>query len=378
MTARRTVLLVARREVLERLRSRAFVVSTVFTVVLVMAFVLVPALLAGDDEPTRVGVTGDDAAALADRIEELAPIFELDVVVEPIEVADLEAALVDGDLDLVVSLDAIVVDEQLGAAAGALATTAAEDVRTGDGPAPERLEVRRISDDDLEDRDRRTVLAFAATLVLLVVVNAYGATVMTGVLEEKTTRVVEIVLSAVPARWLLAGKLLGLGALGVGQLVLIALAGGASSLLVSDVELPSGFAGLVGATVFWFVLGYAFYATGYAVAGALVSRVEDAQAALTPVSTMVMGSYLLTVLVVLQDPGGTVARWLTPLPPIAPLAVPARIALDEIAAWEVALAAALTIGAVVGMVRLGGRLYAGSILRTGRTGWRRAWADAEL
>jgi ABC-2 type transport system permease protein len=54
------------------------------------------------------------------------------------------------------------------------------------------------------------------------------------------------------------------------------------------------------------------------------------------------------------------------------------MALDEIAAWEVALAAALTVAAVVAMVRLGGRLYAGSILNTGRTGWRRAWADAEL
>ncbi|MEM9607611.1 MAG: ABC transporter permease [Actinomycetota bacterium] len=379
MTARRTILLVARREILERVRSRAFIVSTIFTLVLVAAFIVIPALLSGDDEPTAGGVTGAAAEELEDRIVALAPLFEIEVDIEAVTAAEIDKRLTDGDLDVVVSVDEIVVFDDLGDATGALLSTAAADVRRGDAPAPEQLELRRVSTADPDEDDRRQVMAFVSTFILLLVVNAYGATLMTGVLEEKSTRVVEVVLSAVPARWLLAGKLLGLGVLGLVQVLLIAATGGLTSLLVGDVELPGGFAVLLAAVVLWFVLGYAFYATGYAVAGSVVSRMEDAQAALTPVSTAVMGSYLLTVFVVLQNPASTASQILTLLPPIAPLAVPARLALDEIAVWEFALAAVLTMATIVGLVRLGGRLYSGSILSTGgRVSWRDAWSRAEL
>ncbi len=374
------ILLVARREILERVRSRAYLVSTLFTAVLVVGFIVVPTLLAGDDDPASIGVSGDQAPELSARIGELAQLFDLEAEIETIEPADVDAAVLDGDLDVVVSLDEIVVDESIGDVLLAVVTTAADDVATGDSAqAPERLDLRRLSESDPDEEERRLIVAFASTLILLVIVNAYAATAMTGILEEKTTRVVEIVLAAVPARWLLGGKLLGLGVLGIAQVLIIAGAGAGAGLLSSDVELPSGFGPLVAMTVVWFVLGYAFYATAYAAAGSSVSRLEDAQAALTPISSIVMGSYLATVLVILPNPGGTAAQWLTFLPPVAPLAVPGRLAQNEIAAWEILLAGGLTLAAVVGVVILGGRLYAGAILRSGgRVSMRQAWREAEL
>lgn len=380
MSATRVILLVARREILERLRSKAYLVSTVFTAVLVVGFIVVPSLLGGDDDPAAIGVTGERSTELSARIEELADLFDLEAEVTVVEPQLVDAAVADGEVDAVVSLDEIVVDESIGDVLLAVATTAADDVASGGSvDAPERLDLRRLSDVDPDEEDRRLVVAFASTLILLLIVNAYAATAMTGILEEKTTRVVEIVLAAVPARWLLGGKLLGLGVLGLVQVLIIAGAGAAAGLLSADVDLPSGFGPLVAMTVVWFVLGYAFYATAYAAAGSSVSRMEDAQAALTPISSIVMGSYLATVLVVLPNPGGTAAQWLTLLPPVAPLAVPARVALNEIEVWEILLAGGLTLAAVVGVVILGGRLYAGAILRSGgRVSMRQAWREAEL
>ncbi|MEO1061205.1 MAG: ABC transporter permease [Actinomycetota bacterium] len=380
MTARQVIFLVARREIVERLRSRAYLVSTAFTAVLVVGFIVVPAILSGDDDPAAVGVTGDRSAELADRIGELAVLFDFDADVETVAAGSADDLVADGDLDVVVSLDEIVVDESIGDVLLAVVTTAADDVANGaSAEAPERLELRRLSDVDPDEEQQRVIVAFASTLILLLIVNAYAATVMTGVLEEKTTRVVELVLAAVPARWLLGGKLLGLGVLGLLQVVIIAAAGGAAGLLSSDVDLPSGFGSLVAMTIVWFVLGYAFYATAYAAAGSSVSRMEDAQAALAPISSVVMGAYLATALVIVPNPGSTAAQWLTQLPPVAPLAVPGRLAQNEIAAWEILLAGGLTLASVVGVVLLGGRLYAGSILRSGgRVSMREAWRDAEL
>lgn len=379
MTARHTILLVARREMLERVRSRAFIVSTVFTLVLVAVLIIAPILLAGEDDPTEVGVTGPSADELAARMTALAPLFEREIETSVVDGDRVDELLTDGEVDVVVSLDEVTVFEDLDEVTAALMSTAADDVRRGDAPAPEALAFRRVSSEDPGDNDRRQALAFISTILLLIIVNAYGATLMTGVLEEKSTRVVEVLLSAVPARWLLAGKLLGIGVLGLGQVILIAAVGATAATVANDVELPSGFGLLLIAVVAWFVLGYAFYATGYAVAGAVVSRVEDAQAALTPVTALVMGSYLATLLIVVPNPQSTAARVLTLLPPMAPLAVPARFALDEIALWELALATVLTIASIVGLVRLGGRLYSGSILSSGgRVRWRDAWARAEL
>ena len=130
-------------------------------------------------------------------------------------------------------------------------------------------------------------------------------------------------------------------------------------------------------TVVWFLLGYAFYAVIFAAAGSLVSRQEDAQAAGMPVALAAVAMYLATFVVVIPWPESTAARVLSLLPPAAPIAFPARIALDAVAWWEPLLGVAIMVTAVYGVIRLAARVYAGGLLAGGaRLGWRQAWRAA--
>jgi ABC-2 type transport system permease protein len=115
----------------------------------------------------------------------------------------------------------------------------------------------------------------------------------------------------------------------------------------------------------WFVLGYALYSTALGVLGALASRMEEASNASSPVSFVATGAYIFALLVVLDDPSGLSARIGSLIPPVAPMVVPLRAALGAIEPWEIVLSAALTIATIVGLFIVGGRVYAGAVLRTG-------------
>ena len=124
----------------------------------------------------------------------------------------------------------------------------------------------------------------------------------------------------------------------------------------------------------WFVLGYAFYSTALGVLGALASRMEEASNASSPVSFIAMGSYFFSLLVALNDPGGTAARIATFLPPVSPMVVPLRAAVGAIEPWEIVLSAALMCAAIWVLFVVGGRVYSGAVLQTGaRMRLRDAW-----
>ncbi len=125
-------------------------------------------------------------------------------------------------------------------------------------------------------------------------------------------------------------------------------------------------------TLGWFIGGFAFYATLFALAGSFVSRQEDAQSSAAPVSLIFTAGYVV-VFVVAGDPGSTVATVLSILPPFAPLLMPLRIATGVAAAWQVTLAAVLLVGAVWAVIRAAGAIYAQTLLHRGsRITWRQA------
>ncbi len=127
----------------------------------------------------------------------------------------------------------------------------------------------------------------------------------------------------------------------------------------------------------WFVLGYALYSTAFAVLGALASRMEEASNASSPVTFVATGAYLFSLLVVLDDPSGLVARIGSLIPPVAPMVVPLRAALGAIEPWEVVLSAGLTVAAIWGLFIFGSRVYSGAVLQGGsRMKLRDAWRGA--
>ena len=161
-------------------------------------------------------------------------------------------------------------------------------------------------------------------ILLFVSVSTFGGFVLTGVVEEKTSAVVEVLLARVPAHILLAGKVLGIGVVALVQLV-VAVAAGVVALAISGVVVPSEVWLSLPTTLVWFTAGFALYSTLFALAGSFVSRQEDAQAAAAPITMCFMAAYLL-VFTAGASPDSTLAQVLSLLPPFAPLLMPLRIA----------------------------------------------------
>jgi ABC-2 type transport system permease protein len=227
----------------------------------------------------------------------------------------------------------------------------------------------------LAPEDADELVGFFGTLVLFMAIIFTGQVILMGVAEEKNSRVVEVVLGTVRARHLLAGKILAIGALGVAEVVIATGTVLAVGTALDTVELPDTTAIAALTVLFWFVLGFAFYATVYAAAGALVTRTENAANAAVPINIALVIGYLLSTASA-GSPDNPILRWASLLPPLAPLTMPTRMIDGSVAAWEVGMAAALTAAASYGLVRLAGRVYAGGVMQTGRVGWRAALRNA--
>ena len=142
------------------------------------------------------------------------------------------------------------------------------------------------------------------TVVLLLAITTYGNLVLTGVVEEKSSRVVEVLLARVPARNLLAGKVAGIGLLGLAQVGLTALVALAAVTAVDSVDVPAVRGAVLAWVVVWFVLGYALYATVYGALGSLASRTEDAQSVAGPVTVVLLAAYFTSLAAIGQPDSG--------------------------------------------------------------------------
>jgi ABC-2 type transport system permease protein len=221
--------------------------------------------------------------------------------------------------------------------------------------------------------DAEVLIAYAGSIVLLASLAFYGQWVISGVVEEKNNRVVEIILSTVQPRHLLAGKVIGIGLLGFAQLALVG--GLAAALLFAGVfDAPAELGGDVALVIPWFALGFALYAVAYATAGALASGQENAETAGQPVTYTLLAVYFVGYAALASAPDGALANVLTIVPVSAPLVLPARAALVGVPVWEHALALALVLVSIYVLVRLSGRVYGHGLLHGGpRLGLRAAW-----
>ena len=373
--------LVAKRELRERSRSRAFLASLAIMVIAVVGVIALPALLDTSGGTKDVGVTGPTPATLTATINAQGNAVGTKIRVHHYDtVTEGEQAVRDGKIDVLI-VDASKLewqkraDEQLKALA-----TAAIQIST----VQERAETFGITDTQLggllapvtvtsvelgqvagRSPDDETA-AFIMTVLLFMTIATYGAMVLNGVVEEKASRVVEVLLARIPARSLLAGKITGIGLLGLGQVAVTALAALVAATTISGVDLPAVRGGVLAWAVVWFVLGYALYATVFGALGSLASRPEDAQSAAGPVSVLLVLVYFVSFAAI-GSPDTTWARAISWLPIAAPIAMPTRIAMGAAAWWEPAVAAALTLAAIAGLVVLGGRVYTAAVLHNGPT-----------
>jgi ABC-2 type transport system permease protein len=144
--------------------------------------------------------------------------------------------------------------------------------------------------------------------------------------------------------------------------------------MVDAVDVPRLQADLVAWLLVWFVVGFALWAVVYGALGALAGRSEDAQAVSAPATGVLSATYFFALFVALSDPDSVATRIASFIPVTSPLVMPVRLARGEVTPWEAPLALVLAVATIYGLVRLGGRIYAGALLRTsGKTGLRDAW-----
>ncbi|MCB0997296.1 MAG: ABC transporter permease [Acidimicrobiales bacterium] len=382
---------IARREVTVRSRTKAYRVVTVLLVVLAIGASLAVALWPDGSSGPRhvtVGVAAGELRDAADLLGELSA-EQLDIEIVGLDDAsDIDETLSSGEVDVVLDAGPTVVwydevDPALGAVVyAALQQNAVADRSDDLGLTPEQSAsllapvpvAERFVDAPDEVDDVRVGIAFIGLLVMFLVLQSYGQLVLMGVVEEKSCGVVEILLGHVRPRQLLAGKILGIGALALLQ-VLIAVVGLIGALLLTEqVDIPTGVWASVPLLVVCMGLGFAFYAVAFATVGSLISRQEDAAQVMVPVALPLIAGYFVGQIVAIDGGGDSVAfRILTLLPPLTPMLVPVRAAHGTIGPVEVAAALAILAASTALLVRLAGRIYEFTLLRSGsRVGWSEA------
>ena len=383
----RTVLLVARREITTQLRSRTFVVG-ILLMLLVFGGYGAVIVFAGSQSSSSSLVLDGPARELRGELQGTADRLGTALrLTEAGNRATAESMVRTGEADAMLtgapgtyqlvglddvapglrSLVADVVEQQ-----------AVRESLLAAGADPERVStlsgvgVRTLEPVDTE-LGQRVGTAFVVTFLLFFSVTAYGAAVAQGVVEEKSGRVVELLLATIPARQLLAGKVLGLGLVGLLQLLILGAVGAAVAVGTGALAVPALLLPTLVSALAWYLVGFFLFATLYAAAGALVSRQEELQSVTAPIAVVLLVPFLLAVAVLPVDPRNPVTTVLSFVPYLSQTLMPARTALGVTDWWEPVLAYALALLALAGMVVLSARVYRNSVLRTGaRVRWRDA------
>lgn len=342
--------LVAAREIRVKLRDRTFLISTLFFLLIAAAATILPPLLSGG--PSTVAVTEQAAGPLRAAGLEVRTVPDDRAAEQAVRDGDVDAAVVSGP-------KVLAMDEAPDDVVSALSTQ----------PPVELL------DPDAVDPVVAFLVPFAFAFVFFVTSQTFGVQIAQSIIEEKQTRIVEILVAAVPVRALLAGKMLAGTLLAVGQIALVALVAVAGMAFGDGGGLLSLLAPAIGWFLPFFLLGFVLIAAMWAAAGALVNRLEDIGGVSMPVQLAVMLPFFA---VIFLNDNTTAMRVLSYLPFSAPTAMPLRLFTGDAAGWEPVVSLVLLLATAAAFLLAGARVYEGALLRTnGRTSIRTAWRTRE-
>jgi ABC-2 type transport system permease protein len=375
--------LVAGREIRERLRGRVFRVVTIVLFVVITAAVVIPTLNARKTTSRRVGVVAG-SASLEAELRDLAKSEGLSVrLVDQPDLSQARAALSAGRLDMVVDgTGKIVVNEPLSAtdtSAGARyvravsAALGAQRAFTQAGLTPQQAaavaRARPLPVESIQPAKKPRTTAEATALIgvilIFVVLTQYLTWTLMGVMEEKSSRVVEVLLATVRPIQLLAGKVIGIGAVALAQAVALVVFALALAAAVGS-SLVHGAAPLVvAATLAWLVLGYAFYSWVYAAAGSLAERQDQVQSLALPLSAPLIFGYIVSLIGVSSGTPSLLLKVLAYVPPTAPFAMPALVGFGAATWWQFLLSVIVTLACTVVVALAAAQVYRTAVLQTG-------------
>jgi ABC-2 type transport system permease protein len=390
------------REIRERFRSKAYLIASLLTILLVLGLIGLPTLFGSDTDESTVGSIGQGNDEIVATAVELGnandepgdpPSIAIDLVAFADRTEAL-AALEDGEVDAVLVEAQEMVVETIGGfggsslatglqrAAGAVQIQAVIEERGQEASdiieilTSDPLEITTLTEGDPAESESRTAIAYFGLLLLYMAVLLYGTWILTGVTEEKSNRVVEVLLSSVRPWQILGGKILGIGTLAIAQLLTTIVVAVVALRVTGAFDLPPIGITSVLNLLLWFVIGFLIFAVLFGAAGSLVSRTEDANAVAGPMSLAAVAGFFVSI-TALNDPDGVVAVVSTFIPLTAPFVVPVRTALMAIPPWQYVVSIVIALAAIGVFTVIAGRIYAGGVLRFGsRVGWREAWRSA--
>ena len=339
--------LVAEREIGSKLRSKAFVISTVILMLIALAGVLIGGFASNNSgsDKTPVAATSETSAAVSALPD-----------VEVTEVADDAAA------------EQLVREEKVDAAVvSSTGPTGYTVVALKDAPSSlvsglsETPEVQ-ILEPATTNPLLRYFIALAFGIVFLMAASTFGGTIAQSVVEEKQTRVVELLLSAIPARTLLAGKVIGNTILAMAQIVALAAIATVGLIVTGQRDVLT----LLGGPILWFAVfflfGFVLLASLFAAAASMVSRQEDIGATTTPITMLIMAPYIL---VIVFNDNALVLTIMSYVPFSAPVGMPMRLFVGEAQWWEPILSLAILLVSCIAAIAIGAKIYENSLLRMG-------------
>lgn len=340
--------IVAEREITTRLRSKAFLISTAILLLAVLAGVVIGGLISqsgGFGGPTQVAAVGTAAESLNDAGFEVTEVADRAAAEQLVRDGEVDAAVVEGG-DTPVGLTVIANDSPPGDVMQALSAA----------PTVELLDPNTTS------FALGYIIAMGFGMIFYMTALTFGMTIAQSVVEEKQTRIVEILLATISARTMLAGKILGNSILALGTVVAtLALASVGMLATGQDILL-----GELGTALIWFgilfAFGFVLLAAMFAATAALVSRQEDIGSVTSPVMMLVMIPFFLIIFLFENSRALAVMSY---VPFSAPTAMPMRLYLGEAQWWEPILSLGILVASIALVLWIGARIYENSIMRTG-------------
>ncbi len=417
---------VVRREFVERVRTKVFVISTLLVPVLFVGVALLPGLMSGSNRTTRVAVVDGSSAGIGvrfvaalqhEKLEEqpgAAPRYHAQAFAAAGNVEAVRDGLIaktgfgrehaadtwDGVLVLT---DATLADGRLvyyGGNVGGMDTmrrlqrslsqvlvawrlgkSGIDSALVGRAMAPADLQTVKVSDGKLvgQSGEQSFLLAYGMGFILYIAILLYGQQTMTSVIEEKTSRIMEVLASSLTPFQMLLGKVLGVGAAGLLQM---AIWGGSVLLLASQREHLVGLLGMSAESVqnlpipempplllvvflLYFALGFLLYGALYAAVGAMCNTIQETQQYALFITMFILVGFF-AMFAVIRDPSSQIGATLSLVPFFAPFVMPVRWSMTSVAPVELALSLGLMLACLLACVWVAGRIYRTGILMYGK------------
>ena len=381
------VALVMAREVRERFRGRVFKVTTLFVLIVVAAAIIIPVLRGGKTKVQTIGIVGSSTPSLQATVRSSAATVGLTVrlVPEP-SVNAAKAELGSGRIyAAIVYTRAVLMESSLSptdvSSSAQFVRSLAENLGIAKAFQAAKLSTaqyetithaRALPITSVEPgagksggRSPTQATSVIGTVLIFVMLSQYNTWILMGVMEEKSSRVIEVLLSAVRPIQLLTGKVLGIGVVALAQASLIVAFALALSKAVGSSLLHGSAPLVVVSTLVWLVLGYAFYCWVYAAAGSMIERQDQVQSLVLPLSLPMIFGYIMALTGASSGSPSMLLKVLAFLPPTAPFTMPVLVGFGVVTWWAFLISAAISVLCTVGVARLAATVYRRAILRTG-------------